>query len=318
MLEPITTCPIWGANFKAEGTYDTEAKVYEITESERAFGGYSIDAALLDAFVKGLPDTAKAKLTTWLIDQWKRGNYMPEITHFELDRARRRRSLPVHVRGDRLLYALSLASKDRHLGEFRDFGRARNQMLAWSESLNRSEVNYLVEYLEKRGWLEQDARAGRRVTVEGHTRVDEIEREEQNLTSNQCFVAMWFDDQMTDAFKNGIKPAVEEAGYEPVRIDQKEHANKIEDEIIAEIRRSRFVVADFTCGADGARGSVYYEAGFAHGLDIPVIFTCREGANEPHFDINHFNHIVWKTPEDLRERLWNRIRALIGHGPGNS
>ena len=33
---------------------------------------------------------------------------------------------------------------------------------------------------------------------------------------------------------------------EPVRIDQKERLNKIDDEIIAEIRRSRFLVADFT------------------------------------------------------------------------
>ncbi len=34
----------------------------------------------------------------------------------------------------------------------------------------------------------------------------------------------------------------------------------------------RFMIADFT----GHRGGVYFEAGFAHGLGIPVIWTCRE------------------------------------------
>ena len=41
-----------------------------------------------------------------------------------------------------------------------------------------------------------------------------------------------------------------------------------DDEIIAEIRRSRFLVADFTHGED-REGVVYFEAGFALGLAIP-------------------------------------------------
>lgn len=45
-------------------------------------------------------------------------------------------------------------------------------------------------------------------------------------------------------------------------IGSKEHSNKIDDEIIGEIRRSAFIVADFT----GHRGGVYFEAGFAMGL----------------------------------------------------
>ncbi len=121
---------------------------------------------------------------------------------------------------------------------------------------------------------------------------------------------------MQQALEHGIEPAIKDAGYKPLRIDQKEHINKIDDEIIAEIRRSRFLVADFTHGVDGARGGVYYEAGFAHGLNLPVIFTCREDAvEELHFDTEHYNHIVWTTPADLREKLTNRILAVIGEGP---
>jgi nucleoside 2-deoxyribosyltransferase len=97
-----------------------------------------------------------------------------------------------------------------------------------------------------------------------------------------------------------------------LRIDQKEHANKICDEIIAEIRRSRFVVADYT----GHRGGVYYEAGFATGRGLHVILTCRKNdMDKLHFDIRQYNCIDWQSPEQLAQRLQVRIEALLGDGP---
>jgi nucleoside 2-deoxyribosyltransferase len=127
---------------------------------------------------------------------------------------------------------------------------------------------------------------------------------------------MWFDASMSKAYNKGIALGVEDAGYKPIRIDRKDHNNKIDDEIIAEIRRSRFLVADFTQGDAGTRGGVYYEAGFAHGLNIPVIFTCREDViDKVHFDTRQYNHIKWKTPDELRSRLAQRISATIGDGP---
>ena len=127
---------------------------------------------------------------------------------------------------------------------------------------------------------------------------------------------MWFHDSTDNAFAQGIEPAIAEAGYQPLRIDQKEHVNRIDDEIVAEIRRSRFVVADFTHGKDGARGGVYHEAGFAHGLNLPVIFTCKKDPEITlHFDTDHYNHIFRTTTAELREKLKNRILAVIGEGP---
>ena len=121
---------------------------------------------------------------------------------------------------------------------------------------------------------------------------------------------------MDDAWGNGFEPAIRNVGYEPIRIDKREHIEKIDDEIIAEIRRSRFVVADFTHGDKGARGGVYYEAGFAHGLGIPVIFTCQEDSfNAVHFDVRQYNHIVWPGLEELKKNLSIRIAAVIGDGP---
>jgi hypothetical protein len=61
---------------------------------------------------------------------------------------------------------------------------------------------------------------------------------------------------------------------------------------------------------------VYYEAGFAVGLPIQVIWSCRkDNPADLHFDIRQYNCIDWETPADLRNRLHNRIAALIGEGP---
>ena len=129
---------------------------------------------------------------------------------------------------------------------------------------------------------------------------------------------MWFHESMDDVWLKAVKPGIEDAGYEPVRIDRKEHVNKIDDEIIAELQRARFVVADFTHGDDGPRGGVYYEAGFAHGKDREVVFTCEKDALQRiHFDTRQYNHIVWEAEklDEFRRRLKNRICAVVGEGP---
>ena len=156
---------------------------------------------------------------------------------------------------------MSLGTRSQQLGEYVSFPWRWNYGFAWSESTDRSEVQYFFDYLEKMGWLERNplgpeiGQAGNwRVSVNGHSRVDELQREEHASASSQAFVAMWFHESTTKAFEKGIKPAIEDVGYEPLRIDRKEHINKIDDEIIAEIRRSRFLVADFTHGRGWGEG----------------------------------------------------------------
>ncbi|MYA19033.1 MAG: hypothetical protein F4Z25_01910 [Chloroflexi bacterium] len=225
-----------------------------------------------------------------------------------------RRPLSVDERAERLLRYLS--NRPVPLGE--SVAVSRNTLLAWTESTEIREVIYLEEYLLSCGWITGRTLSGPNilittVTVDGHRQIaDQV----ANSESAQVFVAMWFDASTDFAYSQGVEPAIRDAGYQPLRIDRKEHNNKIEDEIVAEIRRSRFVVADFTQGDDGARGGVYYEAGFAHGLDLPVILTCHEDRfDQVHFDTNHYNHIVWSTPAELREKLRIRILAVIGEGP---
>jgi hypothetical protein len=135
-----------------------------------------------------------------------------------------------------------------------------------------------------------------------------------NEASQVGFCAMWFDGSVRPLFDEVLAPTIRQCGYEALRIDGTEHNGKIDDEIVAAIRSARFLVADFT----GHRGGVYYEAGFAHGLGLPVIFTCREDAIDGlHFDVRQYNTILWRDgalPE-AAERLKNRILATLGQGP---
>ena len=121
---------------------------------------------------------------------------------------------------------------------------------------------------------------------------------------------------MNDAWEQAFHPAIEAAGYSPLRIDKKEHNNKIDDEILASIRGARFIVADFT----GGRGGVYYEAGFASGLGKPVIWTVRaDHMAKLHFDTRQFNHLEWQEGHytKLKDALRFRIERTIGRGPLN-
>ena len=147
----------------------------------------------------------------------------------------------------------------------------------------------------------------------GHIAADELTR--RPARSDKGFVAMSFQKDLMLAYDDGFQVGIVKAGYNPVRVDRVEHVNRIDDEIIAQIKTACFVVADFT----GHRAGVYFEAGFAIGLDLPVIWTCRkDDMQNLHFDIRQYNTIDWETPENLALRLQHRIEATVGKGPKTS
>lgn len=180
--------------------------------------------------------------------------------------------------------------------------------ITWSKNLD--ELSFIVSgYLkEEKRYINYYSDNKIMITVKGWEYIDSIKT--LQAKSKNGFVAMWFDTKMHKLFNQAIEPAIKEAGYDPVRIDKKEHNNKIDDEIISEILKSKFVVAELT----GQRGGVYFEAGYAMGLNIPVIWLCnKEEMDNVHFDNRQYNFILWHEDElgDLKERLKNRITSTI-------
>lgn len=166
----------------------------------------------------------------------------------------------------------------------------------------------ISQYARDLGYIVSPANQQMEITLEGWQRLDNLTR--TGIDSNKVFVAMWFDSSMADVWENGIKKSIKECGYEPIRIDQTDYNEGVCDEIIAQLRNARFVIAELT----GNNQGVYYEAGFAHGLGKQVIFTCKKSyfdSNPVHFDVRHYNFILWDNIEELKTRLQNRIQATI-------
>lgn len=314
-----SSCPIWGTPASARYLGEVDAIT---VDSSRAGGCYYITGSAAEVVSHCEPEV-KARLTTWLIEQRQLGVERPEILS-DMVEDLPQHALPVHVRADRLLQYIQRSIQ--HVASifelcFSDVtAQDYLEIQAWSESTTMDEVTYLLNYLEEQHWLREYAHTSGVIayiiTVRGHTRLAELATSMRD--SSQAFVAMWFDKQMASVRNMGIVPGIEAAGYDAMVIDQKEHVNKIDDEIIGEIRRSRFLVADFTHGESGARGSVYYEAGFAEGLGIPVIATCRaDVVDKIHFDRRQYNHLLWEEEalDELRLSLERRIVAVMGDGP---
>jgi len=149
------------------------------------------------------------------------------------------------------------------------------------------------------------------VMPRGWERLEEIKR--SGRLSNRAFVAMWFDKSTDNLYNQAIKPAIEKAGYDPLRVDKHEHVNRIDDEIIGQIKRSRFMVADFT----EQRHGVYFEAGMMIGLGRTVIWMCdKEQLDQLHFDVRQFNFIDCASIPEAHDRLYYRIVGIEGEGPG--
>ena len=287
-------------------------------DSDRAGGSYLLWQKT-KPLVESLSEQQKARLTTWLIVQRDQGNSVPTITEAGIDYAKSKPNLPPHERAEKLLRYL--ASQIDTIEAGTSVNQETLAAYAWSESTNWEEVVYLLNYLRDNGWLVDTGTNNRIfkdsglvigvITVAGHTHIaDRL----TNADSTQAFVAIWFDPEVDFVYDQGIAPAVESAGFKPYRADREHYLSKIDDQVIAEIRRSRFLIADMTHGNKGARGSVYFEAGFAFGLGIPVIYSCRNDMFEDlHFDTRQYPHIEWSKNdiETFSQNLENRIRALI-------
>lgn len=142
--------------------------------------------------------------------------------------------------------------------------------------------------------------------------------------SKSVFVAMWFA-EFTKPLRDVIRKVLRNKGFDPVFVDElptrsdltseQKHDlatnSTIDDMIIANIRRSKFVIADLSClpgermtskiykkedGTAEVRDIVcagaYFEAGYATALEKPIIYLVNK-EQTPHFDVNHIPYITW-------------------------
>ena len=191
----------------------------------------------------------------------------------------------------------------------------RTYVLFFSETYEKA--RYYVKALDDYGWVLTKGHSlawQLVITPKGWARVGELTGGAERHR-NPAFVAMWFgrDEQREDMrklFIDALLPAIKNAGYRAKRADTDEHNEPIMDRVIDDIRKAPFVVAELTSNNPG----VYYEAGFAKGQNIEVIYCCKNG-HKPHFDVTGINQVVYQDLPDLQKRLESRILGTKGRGP---
>jgi hypothetical protein len=270
-------------------------------ECERC-GSYEISGS---AAGRKMKPPERVRLSGWIREQELFG-FRPRLMSRDISRVI---ALPLPTMAERADNLLSfIASNEHRLGDeilFQD-EKAYDALTYAREGQERDQI---FHFLQWRGHI--TGTGTKRISPKGYDFLDGLRK--RNQGESQAFIAMWFSPEVGRVYEDGFFAGISAAGYKPVRVDKVEHAGRIDDEIIAQIRRSRFIVADFT----GQRGGVYFEAGFAMGLNIPVIWSCREDEIQRlHFDTRQFNCLLWQDDlEDLARRLQMRIEAVVGRGP---
>lgn len=196
-----------------------------------------------------------------------------------------------------------------------ELGEVLFQAKEWAKFYFKSmqEYEFYLLHLEKQGIIESTIinRGGIpqrcKITFAGLEYAIKLQTEGDK--SNKCFIAMSFKSE-TKEIREAIRGALIATGYEAVIIDEQNinSDRTINDEIIANLKKSKFCIADFSYHSNG----VYFESGFALGQGKKVIYTCSESEfKNAHFDIKPLQHIIYNTPEELTKALIHKIEAFI-------
>lgn len=253
------------------------------------------------------------RLSAWIRYRSELGIDIPEINSRNLGEIEQ--SIPNYNPSDKqVLFLRSIARKSKYPGHSVQLLPDLDYPLAWASG--PEEFEYYIRYLVQRRLVARtdeetqefgDMAVSVELTTDGWEYIDQFEQRTAELS--QAFVAMSFSESMKMVFEEAIKPAITEAGYKAYRVDAEPHIDRIDAKIVAEIKNSLFVVAEVTQHKHG----VYFEAGYALGKELPVIWCVRkDDLANVHFDTRQYNHIVWASTEELKEKLYDTICAVIG------
>ena len=107
----------------------------------------------------------------------------------------------------------------------------------------------------------------------------------------QAFVVMQFSDEFDSLYREVIVPVCEEYGYEVVRADDMYTNGLIIEDITRAIENSSLVIADITPN----NPNVYYEVGYAHGINKTTILLSDKDREKLPFDISGFRLLYYSN-----------------------
>jgi hypothetical protein len=130
---------------------------------------------------------------------------------------------------------------------------------------------------------------------------------EAGIQQGYAFVAMPIDPsspELEDVL-DAIKEAALRCGITAERVDEPHSNERITDRILESIKKAEFVIVDLT----GSRPNVFYEAGYAQGLQKTPIYIAKEGT-KLEFDLKDYPIIFYRSLKALKDALEARLRGL--------
>jgi hypothetical protein len=178
-----------------------------------------------------------------------------------------------------------------------------------------TDLNFIITSLKKQDIVNSlEQYIG--LTFSGWQKAEELRRSVE--VSRKAFVAMefpspekagenyFFQNTLLDKY---LVPAVKQTGYDLANALRSEpKAGNLHARLEVEIRTARFLVAELSHHNNGA----YWEAGFARGLDKPVIYMYNRvigKSDRPHFDVGSDLYVVWE--EDKPEKAADDLKAVV-------
>ena len=264
------------------------------------------------------------ELSGWLRERHERGIEIQTLTPSNLPHILA--ELPQHTPLEKQLKLLeSIELKTHYPGHKVYINYEFDISLAWAK--NKEEFVFYLKALLERGLIGDNESTSNTSSQNSLNMLDYalgikpfitakgweyLEAKASNNTDKvQVFVAMSFDNELNSVYENVIKKAINSTGYRACRADSEPDLGRIDEKIIVEIKKSRFVVADLTQQNSG----VYFEAGFAMALGLPVILCVnKDDLKNVHFDVRQFNCILWEKNEedDFKNQLETSILYNIG------
>lgn len=112
-----------------------------------------------------------------------------------------------------------------------------------------------------------------------------------------CFVLMPFGGWYDRYYEELYKPAIKDAGFEPVRADDLFKTGSVMEQIWEQVSKAKVLLAELT----GKNANVFYELGLSHARGKPVVFIAGAIDDVP-FDLRHLRVITY----DVHDPAWGK------------
>lgn len=122
-----------------------------------------------------------------------------------------------------------------------------------------------------------------------------------------CFIVMQFTDEYNALYHDVIRPTCESFGYMVVRADDFYTSGLIIDDITKSIQEATIVIADVTPN----NPNVFYEVGYAHGINKPTILLSDRKRDKLPFDISGFRTLFYDNTIGGKSAVEERLKKHL-------